>query len=110
LVPILTEAYKYKYNEQPNYAKLRFMLEKILMERDQAPNTKMSWFADRKINESIKLPEINDEEMNFEEDDEMTQNRLPNQYKLRPKQNALIFARQPLIPCKHKPNIKKDGS
>ena len=99
LLPILTEAYKYKYEEQPDYGKLRFMLEKILMERDHAPNTKLSWFIDRKSVKNIKMSVINYEEMNYKEDDlniVADENPLPKYYNLRPKQRSSIFLRQPL--------------
>ena len=43
LAPILEEAYNYKYEEKPNYGKLRFMLEIILLNNDLKPDLKFSW-------------------------------------------------------------------
>ena len=33
----------YKFQEKPDYAKLRFLLVKIMLEHDVTPNLKMDW-------------------------------------------------------------------
>ena len=34
LIPILTYAYNLEYNERPDYQQLKFLLRKVLMDRD----------------------------------------------------------------------------
>ena len=36
LVPLLTYAYELEFKERPNYEKMKFLLKKILMDRDYA--------------------------------------------------------------------------
>ena len=41
--PILEEALSYKFEERPNYGKLRFMLAKILLDDEVFPDLFYSW-------------------------------------------------------------------
>ena len=34
LTPLLEEAYSYKFEEKPNYSKLKIMIEKMIMDED----------------------------------------------------------------------------
>ena len=43
LAPLLEEASKLEFSEKPDYGKLRFMLEKILLENGLIPNSKYSF-------------------------------------------------------------------
>ena len=43
LAPMLDEASKLEFSEKPAYGKLRFMLEKILLENGLIPNSKYSF-------------------------------------------------------------------
>jgi hypothetical protein len=43
LIPILDEAYKIEYDEKPNYGKLRFFLELVLLENGSIPDKNYSW-------------------------------------------------------------------
>jgi hypothetical protein len=40
---MLKYSYKLTYEERPNYEKLRFMIKKILIERDFIPDNKFDW-------------------------------------------------------------------
>ena len=50
LIPILEEANQIKFEEKPNYGKLRFLLEKILLDSDMVPDSKYS-FAEPLLNQ-----------------------------------------------------------
>jgi hypothetical protein len=39
----MEEACNLKFDEKPDYGKLRFLLEKILLDRDVIPNSKYSF-------------------------------------------------------------------
>jgi hypothetical protein len=43
LVPFASEVFKYTFEEQPDYSRLKFMLIQILLEQDITPNDKMDW-------------------------------------------------------------------
>jgi len=43
LISLLVEANKIKFNERPNYGKLRFLLQQQLLENDIAPEKQFSW-------------------------------------------------------------------
>ena len=43
LIPALEEAYSYSYDEQPNYRKLQFLLEKVLLLANKVPTSQFSW-------------------------------------------------------------------
>ena len=43
LIPLLEEAYSYSYDEKPNYGKLKFMLQSIMLEKGYVPDSLFSW-------------------------------------------------------------------
>lgn len=43
LLPFLKYTYRLKFNERPNYSKLKFMLKNILIEREFVPDNKFDW-------------------------------------------------------------------
>ena len=47
LIPLLEEAYSYKYDERPNYGKLRFLLESILLNNETLPDKQYSWIRNQ---------------------------------------------------------------
>lgn len=54
LTPFAEEVMKYEYDEQPDYNKLRFLLERVLMQKNIAPSRKYDWTPERKQNEKSK--------------------------------------------------------
>ena len=44
LLPLLKEAYKYDYYEEPQYGKLIFMMEHALLQMNCVPDKYFSWF------------------------------------------------------------------
>lgn len=44
------EIYSYKFEEEPDYSKLIFFLEKVLMEIDQAPKKKYDLIKEEQAN------------------------------------------------------------
>ena len=44
-MPFVTEIFSLKFDETPNYDKLKFHLLKILLDRDQVPNNSYDWNA-----------------------------------------------------------------
>jgi len=69
--PFLEEAYSYKYEEIPNYGKLRFILESLIMQRGFLPDKKIQWayYVDEELSDqkhsSISSQDIPDEEKDF---------------------------------------------
>ena len=62
LTPVLQEAYLLKYDEEPNYNKLRFLLEKELLDGNFLPDSRFSWvFDDRDLSEEIEESEESEE-------------------------------------------------
>ena len=52
LLEAMEYTYRLGYSEQPDYYKLVFMLEKVLMDWDHIPSTKYSWvFDDRHLSD-----------------------------------------------------------
>ena len=43
LVPFLTYAYELEFEDRPDYEKIKFLLRKILMDRDYAIETRFDW-------------------------------------------------------------------
>jgi hypothetical protein len=43
LYPLLKYSYKLSYEERPNYSKLKFLIKKILIEREYIPDNKFDW-------------------------------------------------------------------
>ena len=43
LTPLLEEVYSYKFDERPNYKKLRTMMEQMLVNLSESPMKKFSW-------------------------------------------------------------------
>lgn len=42
-MPLLTYAYSLEFTDRPDYEKMKFMLKKILMDRDYVPERKFDW-------------------------------------------------------------------
>jgi hypothetical protein len=53
LLPFATEVFGYAFNEEPNYAKLKFMLVQILLDVGKVPDAIMDWSKHPKIKEEI---------------------------------------------------------
>ena len=66
LVPLLEEASSLEFSEKPNYGKLRFLLEKILLEYDQVPNSQYSFLGPPCISHDERDDE-SDEEISSED-------------------------------------------
>ena len=43
LLPFLTYAYNLEYEERPDYQQLKFMLKKVLMDRDLVVENRFDW-------------------------------------------------------------------
>jgi hypothetical protein len=43
LKPLLSYAYDLEYDEQPDYGRVKFYFQKILMDEDLYPNGKFDW-------------------------------------------------------------------
>ena len=43
LYPIIKYAYSLSFEEKPNYEKIKFMLKKILLDRNYLPENKFDW-------------------------------------------------------------------
>ena len=43
LYPLLKYSYKLDYEERPDYKKIKFILEKILLEKNYIPDAKFDW-------------------------------------------------------------------
>ncbi len=43
LVEILTYAYSLEYDERPDYNRLKFMMKKIMLDREYIPNNRFDW-------------------------------------------------------------------
>ena len=54
LVPLLEEASSLEFSEKPNYGKLKFLLEKILLENDKVPNSQYSFLGPPSIRHDEK--------------------------------------------------------
>ena len=59
LTPLLEEAYSYDYAERPNYGKLKFLIEKMLMNEDQIPDKNYSWVQN--LTPLVELDQNNEE-------------------------------------------------
>lgn len=71
LVPLLEEASKLEFGEKPAYGKLRFILEKILLENGLIPNSKYSFLQASAVrnneDENISHNDFNSEDFNESE-------------------------------------------
>ena len=43
LIPFAKEVFSYEFKEKPNYNKLRFLLEKNLLDKNTVPNKQYDW-------------------------------------------------------------------
>ena len=62
LTPLLEEAYLYDFAQTPNYGKLQFIIEKMLMDENQPPQRSFSWVQDIKCDLNIDKPNESQEE------------------------------------------------
>ena len=60
LTPLLEEAYSYGFDKTPNYGKLKHIIEKLLMDKNEIPNCQFSWvlelskiYSEKNSSESI---------------------------------------------------------
>lgn len=61
----MKEIFSYRFNEEPNYEKLRFLLMQILLENDEMADNQLDW------NEGYAVPE-NDEMEEYKQDEKPT--------------------------------------
>jgi hypothetical protein len=43
MAEILTYAYSLEYDERPDYNRLKFMMKKIMLDREYIPNNRFDW-------------------------------------------------------------------
>jgi len=43
LYPLLKYSYKLRFEERPNYDKMRFMIKSILLQKDFLPDNRFDW-------------------------------------------------------------------
>ena len=60
-MPFATYIFSLEFKEKPNYNKLRFLLEKNLMERNMVPSNDFDWLNSKKNEENDKF--ISDESL-----------------------------------------------
>lgn len=63
---MLEEASSLEFSEKPNYGKLRFLLEKILLENDKVPNSQYSFLGPPFVRQDER-DNANQEEISSEE-------------------------------------------
>ena len=54
MISFIDEVFKIKFDEQPNYDKLKFNLVKILLDLNQTPNKVYDWNEDYMMQKSMK--------------------------------------------------------
>lgn len=70
LIPALLEAYSYSFEERPNYGKLKFLLQSILLNTDVAPDTKFSWISNQVTAGTALRSDISNEDLRPDEIDQ----------------------------------------
>ena len=77
---MLEEASSLGFSDKPNYGKLRFLLEKILLENDQAPNSQYSFLGPPPIRyderDNSSKEEISSEDLEDYEVDQMQEGAM----------------------------------
>ena len=59
LIPFIEDIFKIRFDQEPNYDKLKFHLIKILLDLNETPNKIYDWNKDQKI---VEKPQKHEEE------------------------------------------------
>lgn len=57
LIPFMKECFSYRFTDEPNYEKLRYLLMKILLENDDMADNQFDWNVGYAIQEESNLPQ-----------------------------------------------------
>lgn len=70
LLPFTKEAFKIGFKEEPDYPKLKFLLKKVLLDRDEVPDMIFDWSRFPKAASKTHLVKLGEEELNISEAEE----------------------------------------
>lgn len=56
LLPFVEEVFSLKFEDSPDYNKLRFLLQKVLLDQNISPGTKFDWIKEQ----NIQKPQVHD--------------------------------------------------
>jgi hypothetical protein len=61
LIDFMEEAYEIKFKEEPNYNKMRFLLEKNLLDKTIVPSQRLNWYGISNPLPAVNFNEISNE-------------------------------------------------